>query len=248
MASANDGSGSNLIEPTILFEDEFLVAVDKPAGLVVHSDGRTTEFTLAEWVGKRYPIISEVGGLHTLDSGRYVKRHGILHRLDRETSGVILIAKDDEAFHFLQRQFLARTIKKVYEAFVWGLPNPKEGEIDLPIGRSRSDFRQWTTGEEARGTIRKALTSYRVISGNVDTSYLELIPKTGRTHQLRVHMKAIGHPIVCDKRYESACGLGFERLALHAKSLVFEHPTSGNMAVDAPLPPDFLRALERGFP
>lgn len=238
------GEESKIPEITVLYEDEDMLAVLKPAGLVVHVDGRTKEPTLSDWVIARYPKLENVGGMHTLDSERYVVRAGILHRLDRETSGVILIAKHDEAFYFLQRQFLDRTITKTYNAFVHGTPSKHEGVIELPIGRSRSDFRKWATGSDARGTLRKAITHYRVITAGKDLSFLELAPKTGRTHQLRVHMGAIGHPILCDKRYESPCALGFHRLALHARQIDFIAPNGKNSSVLAPFPPDFESALK----
>lgn len=227
----------------IIFESDDLLAVNKPAGLVVHSDGRTIESTLSDWVLKKYPSLKDVGGMHTLDSGRYAPRAGILHRLDRETSGVILIAKNDNAFYLIQRQFLDHSIQKIYNAFVVGLPDPREGIIDLSIGRSRSDYRQWTTGTLARGTLRKAITRYRVEGTNHDFSYLELSPETGRTHQLRVHMKALGHPIVCDTRYDTPPALGFTRLALHATALTFETPERETKTVKASLPLDFMDAL-----
>src|SRR3989338_5618425 len=163
MANANGGSENRLPVVAVLYEDEHLLAVDKPAGLVVHADGRTKEPTLSDWVLEKYPKQKDVGGMHTLDSGRYAPRAGILHRLDRETSGVLLIAKDDETFYFLQRQFLDHSIEKTYNAFVAGELEKKEGLIELPIGRSRSDFRRWTTGDDARGTLRKAETAYRVL-------------------------------------------------------------------------------------
>ena len=230
--------------PTIIFENESLLAVDKPAGLVVHGDGRTEEATLTDWVLKHYPTLTDVGGLHTLDSGRYVPRAGILHRLDRETSGVIVIAKNDETFYFLQRQFLDHSIEKKYFAFVNGTPSPAEGDIDLPIGRSRNDFRQWTTGDAARGNLRPASTHYLALRSTDAYAFLELSPKTGRTHQLRVHMKAIGHPILCDERYETPTGLGFARLALHASTLSLKLPDGTRTTLLAPLPPDFTLALK----
>lgn len=230
--------------PTILFEDAELLAVNKPAGLVVHADGRTTEPTLSDWVLEKYPELKEIGGFHTLDSARYASRAGILHRLDRETSGVILIAKNDETFYFLQRQFLDHSIEKTYTAIVEGTLDKKEGVIALPIGRSRSDFRQWTTGEDARGTLRTATTAYRVLNEGEGFSLLELKPQTGRTHQLRVHLKAIGHPIICDKRYGSLCALGFERLALHATTLTFEYPKGERRTIEAAPPADFTAALQ----
>lgn len=228
---------------SILYEDEHLLAVNKPAGLVVHADGRTKEPTLTDWVLEKYPTLKDVGGMHTLDSGRYAPRAGILHRLDRETSGVILIAKNDETFYYLQRQFLDHSIEKTYNAFVAGVLEKKEGVTELPIGRSRSDFRQWATGEDARGTLRKAETAYRVLKEGGGFSFLELKPKTGRTHQLRVHLKALGHPIVGDKRYGSACDLDFDRLALHAAKIAFEYPKGKRRIIEAPPPTDFKEAL-----
>ena len=150
------------MEPDIIFEDDRILAVNKPTGLVVHADGRTVEPTLSDWVLSRFPNLKDVGGMHTLDTGRYAPRAGILHRLDRETSGVILIAKNDETFYFLQRQFLDHSIVKSYLAFVQGTFTKKEGVINLPIGRSRTDFRQFTTGDDARGTLRKAETHFSV--------------------------------------------------------------------------------------
>ena len=232
-------------EPTVIFENESLLAVDKPAGLVVHSDGRTEERTLTDWVLEKYPALTDVGGLHTLDSGRYVPRAGILHRLDRETSGAIVIAKNDETFYFLQRQFLDHSIEKVYNAFVMGTPEPSEGEIERPIGRSRTDFRQWTVGDNARGTLRPASTRYRVLKSNGEFSFLELTPKTGRTHQLRVHLLSISHPILCDARYHTAAALGFTRLALHALRLTLTLASGERLTIVALLPPDFLSALEK---
>ena len=231
-------------EPKIIFENDALLAVDKPAGLVVHQDGRTEESSLSDWVIARYPDITDVGGLHTLDSGRYVPRAGVLHRLDRETSGVIVIAKNDETFYFLQRQFLDHSIRKIYNAFVQGTPNPEESDIRLPIGRSRSDFRQWTTGDDARGNLRDSHTHYRVMRSDATHAFLELTPTTGRTHQLRVHLLAIGHPILCDERYGTPSGLGFERLALHASALSLNLPGDTRTTLLAPLPPDFTAALK----
>jgi len=233
-------------EIQILYEDDVLLAINKPSGLVVHSDGRTKEPSVIDWLAVRYPELKEVGGLHTLDSGKYIERYGILHRLDRETSGVMLVAKDDATFFEIQRQFIAHTTEKTYLAFVWGACD-ESGIVDLPIGRNRNDFRQWTTGESARGTLRAASTSWRVLHVAHGLSYVELKPKTGRTHQLRVHMKAIGHPIVCDKRYGSESALGFTRVALHASEIIFLHPIKGQMKIAAPLPPDFEEALNQ-FP
>lgn len=242
----------------IIHEDADCFAVNKPAGLVVHADGRTKEPTLSDWVLQKFSQLKDVGGMHTLDSERYAPRAGILHRLDRETSGVILIAKNNETFYFIQRQFLDHSVEKTYNAFAWGVPEYAEGVIDLPIGRSRGDFRRWATGDDARGTLRKATTTYRVLKEGGGFSFLELKPKTGRTHQLRVHLKAIGHPIICDKRYlparrsagqagGSACALGFDRLALHAHSLTFSLKGGERKTLEASFPTDFQEALREFY-
>lgn len=242
MTNENAGTAPDLA-PGIIFEDECILAVDKPAGLVVHSDGRTEEPTLTDWVLDRYPQLRELGGLHTLDSGRYAPRAGILHRLDRETSGVVLIAKEEETFYAIQRQFVARSVEKVYLAIVRGMLDPADGTIDLPIGRSRSDFRKWATGDDVRGTLRPATTAYTTLrDGGTGYSLVELRPKTGRTHQIRVHLSSVGHPIIADRRYGGGEALGMTRLALHARSLTVEYPKGARKTFVSPLPADLERA------
>ncbi len=231
--------------PTILFEDAHIIAINKPAGLVVHSDGRTEEPSLVDWVKANYPTLEEVGGLHTLDSGRYEKRWGIVHRLDRDTSGVLLIAKDGDTFLDLQRQFIERKTDKTYHAIVWGTMPEKDGVIELPIGRSRVDFRQWAVAPIARGTLRPAITEYHVLGDYSGFTLVELRPKTGRTHQLRVHMNALGHPIIVDTRYapERGKALGFARLALHAYKIKFSY-LGHSKEITAPYPEDFETAVK----
>jgi 23S rRNA pseudouridine1911/1915/1917 synthase len=241
MDSANAAS-EHKKTPTVLWEDDVLLVLDKPSGLVVHSDGRTEESSVVDWLGVRSPELKDIGGQHTLDSGRYAERFGLLHRIDRDTSGVILVAKTDEAFYFFQRQFLDRSTQKVYRAFVKGHPKENSGVIDAPIGRSRADFRQWTVGEGARGTLRKAITEYQVLASSEEYAELEVVPKTGRTHQIRVHLKSIGCPILCDPRYGAGTGLGFGRLALHAWKITVAYPDGTQKTFEAPLPADFLHA------
>lgn len=231
---------------SVLYEDEDVLVLNKPAGLVVHPDGKTKEPTLVDWLIENYPDIQGVGEPLILPDGTSIDRPGIVHRLDRDTSGVIVIAKNQEAFVFLKTQFHDRTIAKTYFAFVWGEFKEERGIIDRPIGRSVSDFRQWSAGRGARGELRKALTHFAVKKKGKGISYVEVWPKTGRTHQIRVHFKSINHPVVGDKRYaeERESALGFKRVALHAGFLEFNTPNGKRLRIEAPLPKDFQNALK----
>ncbi|MEK9168078.1 MAG: RluA family pseudouridine synthase [Patescibacteria group bacterium] len=242
----------------ILYEDKYVLVINKPAGIAVHRDGRSDEYTIADWVVARYPETKNVGEPARY-LGKEVARPGIVHRLDKDTSGVLAIAKTQEAFDFLKKQFQGRTTKKCYRAFVYGTVEGQSGVIEKPIGRSMRDFRQWSAERGARGTMREAVTKYKVLKRGIFIkhsvfdknekderfSYLELSPKTGRTHQIRVHLKSINHPIVCDKLYapKRPCALGFERLALHAFSIEFSLPDNSYVSVEAPLPNDFETAV-----
>jgi len=230
----------------IIYEDDDVVAVNKPAGLVVHSDGRTVEPTLSDWILKKYPQTKNVGEPVVLASGNEITKHGIVHRLDRGTSGVMLVAKNQETFLFLKRQFQDRKIKKVYHAIVYGKFKEKRGTVDKPIGKSKSDFRRFAVGADARGMLREAITEYKVLCGTNEFSYVEVYPKTGRTHQIRVHLKSVQHPVVCDKLYapKKECVHGLERTALHALSIDFFLRGNKRMKLEAPLPLDFKQALK----
>lgn len=234
---------------TVLYEDDEIIVVNKPAGLVVHSDGRTKENTLADWVLEKYPNVRGVGETIPLTNGGVIEKWGIVHRIDRDTSGVLLIAKTKESFLNLKSQFQARTIKKTYRTIAHGGFKEPVGVIDKPIGRSKSDFRKWSAEYGARGELREAVTEYRVLATGIakgsKLSYLEVYPHTGRTHQIRVHLKAVGHPILCDKLYapKSPCLLGFERIALHAFSIVFKGLDGAEHKVEATLPEDFSNAI-----
>ncbi|MFA6338611.1 MAG: RluA family pseudouridine synthase [Candidatus Paceibacterota bacterium] len=235
------------MEIPILYEDDNIVVINKPAGLVVHSDGKTVEPSVADWVLEKYPEAADVGEAITLSNGGIIKRPGIVHRIDRETSGVLIIAKTKEAHAFLKAQFQDHKIKKTYNAFVYGVIKDEDGTIDRPIGRSKSDFRKWSAQRGTRGEMREAVTNYKVLNRGKDFSFVEVEPKTGRTHQIRVHFKAINHPLVCDKLYASSQPslLGFERLALHAKSVEFENLAGKKIKVEAPYPADFENALKK---
>lgn len=234
---------------SILYEDNEVLAINKPAGLVVHPDGRTNEPTLADWILEKYPFIRGVGETIPLTKGGVIEKWGIVHRIDRDTSGVLLVAKTQESFFNLKSQFQARTIKKSYRAIAHGIFKEPVGTIDKPIGRSTSDFRRWSAEYGARGELREAVTDYKVLGCGVaegnKLSYLEVNPHTGRTHQIRVHLKAVGHPILCDKLYapKSPCVLGFDRTALHAFSIVFTGLDGAIHRVEAPIPEDFKRGL-----
>src|SRR5665213_2213445 len=249
------------LEPTIIWQDADMAAIDKPAGLVVHSDGRTTEPTVADWVLKKFPKAKGVGEPIHLANGELLERTGIVHRLDRDTSGVLLIAKTAAGHAHLKAQFQARTIEKKYLAFVHGVFEDDYAIIDRPIGRSVSDFRKKSASRGAEGELREAMTWYVVKGsakvprqeGTKDTdeilpvSIIEAEPKTGRTHQIRVHMQAVHHPVVCDPLYGSGkpCVMGFGRTALHAYKISWDLMDGTRMKVEAPLPEDFKDALQK---
>lgn len=232
-------------EIKIQYEDEDVLVIDKPVGLMVHGDGRSTERTLVDWLLKKYPDIKDVGEPLTLSNGDAVARPGIAHRLDKETSGAMVVAKNQETYLYLKRQFQGRDVKKKYHAFVAGEMKQERGTIDRPIGKSPRDFRQWSAGRGATGEMRDAVTWYRVLARGKGCSFIEVQPHTGRTHQIRVHFKAIGHPVIGDKLYAPryANTLSFSRTALHARSLAFKLRGGKEVSVIAPYPEDFKKAM-----
>ena len=234
------------LTPFILFEDENILALNKPAGIVVHSDGRIDEPNISEWLVSKYPQAKGVGEMIRLEGGKVIDRSGVVHRLDRETSGVLLMAKTQKGFEHLKSQFLERTIQKTYIAFVYGSVKEDHGTLSMKIGKSPSDFRRYSAGRGATGEMREAVTYYQVLKRNTDTTLIEAKPKTGRTHQIRVHFQALQRPIVCDKLYAASkpCLLGFDRLALHARKVDFKDMEDRPVSLKAAFPEDFLRAFE----
>jgi 23S rRNA pseudouridine1911/1915/1917 synthase len=235
----------------ILFESDSLLVINKPAGLRVHPDGKSDKETLIDWILAEYPEIKGVGEPMMID-GTPIDRPGIVHRLDEETSGVMIIAKTQKSFEYLKGQFQSRSIHKQYHSFVWGHFKEREGVIDEPIGRNKNDFRRWHAGRGIRGEMRDARTKWNCAAQFVDEngeqfSFMHLFPETGRTHQLRVHMKFIQRPIVSDRLYAPTkpLALGFDRVALHARSITFTAPNGEEMTVTAPYPPDFESALAK---
>jgi len=216
---------------------------------MTHGDGRTKEETASDWFAKKYPDSKDVGETQRLPDGSELARPGIVHRLDRETSGVLVFAKTAEAHAFLKEAFHNRQAKKTYLAFVYGVPKEKKGTIDFSIGRSRQDFRLRSAQPKAKGILRDAITRYEVIADDGKHSLLKVMPETGRTHQIRVHLKAIHHPVVCDPLYapKRDCTLGFKRLGLHAYRLELPLPSGKTLALEAPVPEDLLQGLS-SFP
>lgn len=215
------------MEPKIIFEDDALLVVDKPSGMIVYPDGKHDYPALSHWLDKKYGE----GNFH------------FVHRIDRETSGVLLVAKTESAHAFIKEQFQSREIKKVYRAFLYGVLKDERGIIDKPIGNARGG-RGPRSAKQPHGTTREAVTSYSVRARGESSTYVDAFPKTGRTHQIRVHFSAIQHPILCDQLYAPSRPpmLGFNRLALHALSISIEHPDGKTMTFEAPLPADFMKA------
>ena len=242
------------MEPTILYEDDDVLVIDKPAGLIVHSDGRTEEPSVAKWVLEKYPQMAGVGEPWTSPQGETILRPGIVHRLDRGTSGVMILAKTAAAYAFLKEQFQARSTEKTYRALVYGHPAKDAGVVEAEIVRIRSVPPRWGVAREGEGKKqRAAVTEWRVLSRAADpdtaekVAYLEAKPKTGRTHQIRVHLKHLNHPVICDPLYAKGrpCLFGFARPALHALSLAIALPSDERRTFEAPLPADFAAALTR---
>lgn len=231
----------------ILYEDRDILVINKPAGLLVHGDGRNTETTLVEWIRNTHPYILGVGENMRLPTGMIIERPGIVHRIDKDTSGVLVISKTPDSFLYMKHLFQARRVQKRYQAFVYDNIKETEGVIDKSIGRHSKDFRQWSAEDGARGERREAVTRWKKRVGTKHVSFLDVYPETGRTHQIRVHLKYIEHPLVCDSLYapNRSPMLGFKRLALHAYGIVFEGSSGTTIEVEAPYPDDFKRAIEQ---
>ncbi len=239
------------MEPKILLETQDYLVLNKPAGLMVHPDGKKDTLTLTDWIISKYPEMKGIGEPVRWNDEE-IDRPGIVHRLDEETSGVLIVAKTKEAFAHFKKQFMDRTIEKQYHAFVWGHFKEKEGIISEPIGRNKNDFRRRHAGRGLRGQAKEAVTKWQVISEFVDEndnkfSFVKLFPKTGRTHQLRVHMKFIQRPIVSDTLYAptKSGALGFSRVALHARKISFLDLGGSKVEIEAPYPEDFGSAVAK---
>ena len=216
----------------VVLEDEHLMVVDKPAGVVVHPGAARRTGTLAQALRGRAA------------GGPDPERAGIVHRLDRDTSGLMVVAKSEEAHRKLVAMIRRREVERRYLALVAGRPDATSGRIDAPLGRDRA---RRTAMSTASDRTRPAVTHFEVAEALPRTTLLAVSLETGRTHQIRAHLAAIGHPVCGDPRYGGArCGsrLGLERQFLHANKLMFSHPiTGGQVACESKPPADLLRSL-----
>ncbi|MCA9355466.1 RluA family pseudouridine synthase [Candidatus Kaiserbacteria bacterium] len=254
MKSEKDVVG-NKTEPMVLYEDKDVLIIDKPYGWLTHEDGHSLESPIVvKWFCQKYPSAVGVGEAGYSPKGQELNRSGVVHRLDRETSGVLVLAKNQEAYEHLKQQFKDRQVYKEYRAFVYGRMNDRWGTINRPIGRSAKDSRRRSAERGSKGVRREAITDFeRIGMGEYEDesfSYVKLIPKTGRTHQLRVHLRAIDRPIVKDSLYaehkiSGSNNLKMDRLALHAHVLEIQLPNGSRERYIAPVPQDFEEAAER---
>ena len=217
----------------ILFEDDVMAVVDKPCGMVVHPAAGNEDGTLVNALLFHLNNLSSIGGSI---------RPGIVHRLDKETSGVLLIAKNDQAQLSLSEQLQNRTMEKHYLALVEGVVKDETGYIEAAIARSHSDYKKMAIDPQGR----YAATEWRVLARGRQCSLLDVHILTGRTHQIRVHMRSIGHPVCGDPLYGSGKGVRVPRMMLHAFRIAFDHPVTGvRMQIEAPLPENFMTGLQR---
>jgi 23S rRNA pseudouridine1911/1915/1917 synthase len=217
----------------VLFEDKDIIVINKPPGLVVHPGAGHRQHTLVNALLSHCPTLSGIGGK---------ERPGIVHRLDKETSGCLVVAKNDWAHRELSRQFAERRVEKIYLALVAGKLRKEAGAIEEKIGR-HPVHRQRMSVASARG--RPAKTDYRVVCSGDQASLVECRLYSGRTHQIRVHLHHLGHPVLGDKVYAAHLAKNFPRHMLHAWKLGFRHPCSGeSKSFEAPLPDDFTTAMK----
>ncbi|MCX6755287.1 MAG: RluA family pseudouridine synthase [Candidatus Nomurabacteria bacterium] len=273
---------------SVLYSNKDILVINKPAGISVHGDGRSDVETLADLILAEYPEMKDVGEPMEIDIGggekKIIYRPGIVHRLDKDTSGVLILARNQKAYEYLKEQFQNREVKKTYNTLVYGNMKNDFGIVDAGIGRSPSDPRKRIASRGKTGKIRDAVTEYKVLKrisvgkrsdlknskrsdlegtgiqaphpspllsegeGEEKFTWLEVKPKTGRTHQIRVHMKFLNHPVVADQLYtpkDATTPFGISRLALHASSIEFKNLKGETIKIEAPLPEDLEKILEK---
>ncbi len=257
-----------MIESSVIYESSDFAVINKPAGLLVHHmhfwtqgerrHSREFEPALTDWLLEKYPETASVGDVPE-------SRPGIVHRLDRDTSGAMIVARTQESFLYFKKLFKEQRVKKIYLALVWGEVSPPSGVIDKPIGIAGKSLKRSVGGVDLKKSA-PAVTEYRVLKtiGNPSTSLpagrqgsgsnifslLEVSPRTGRTHQIRVHLSSIGHPVVGDKLYGVIANIAnlpkqnnanIGRQMLHAVSLEFDSPSGPHLKIEAPLPEDMTK-------
>lgn len=219
------------MEIPIIYEDGDFLIIDKPSGLLTHAVNKQDKSeSIVGWLLKKYPEVRSVGPDPL--------RVGIVHRLDKETSGLLLIAKTQPSFNYLKKLFQERKIKKTYLTLVYGTLKQKVGLIETSLGKLGT---RQTTRIHGKHDLKEktAITEYKVVKEYRGYSLLEVMPQTGRTHQIRVHLKSIGHPVVCDHIYagkKHMCPVELGRLFLHAQKLSFVSPSATAISVESDLP------------
>lgn len=228
----------------IIYEDKDLLVVDKPAGIIVFPEGKkSSEKTLIDYLLKEFPNLKDVG---------QAPRHGIIHRLDKDTSGILLVAKNNKSLEFFQEQFKKSKIVKKYLALVAGNVIEEQGKIETLIGRDSKDRKKqrvylFFEPNSKRKGLREAVTEYKVLKRFPEQTLLEVIPKTGRKHQIRVHLLHLGHPIIGDKIYnfkDQSILKGLTRQFLHAHYLKFKAISSKTKELRSEIPKDLQKVLE----
>lgn len=228
----------------IIYADSDIIVINKPPGVAIHSGGSVSGPTAVDFLLKNFPELRKVG--------EDPSRPGIVHRLDKDTSGVMVVARNQKSFAALKELFQKRLVEKMYWAIVCGRPRLRQGAINLPIGRiAKNPTKRGVAADHStiRGA-REAVTAYRVLKSGAACSLFELKPQTGRMHQLRVHLKAIGHPVACDIKYGGknvCCPQGAKRQLLHAKALSFSFPEGRRLRFEAEPPSDFALAAQAIF-
>lgn len=241
---------TELVEIPIIYKDNDIIALNKPTGILVHKtqaafgkNAREEKDTIIDFVVKAFPEIKSVGDKHT-SGGSSIERWGVVHRLDRETSGVIIVARNQESFSDLKKQFQNREVQKIYSALVYGRVD-KKGIINKPIGLKPGTVKRSVTARNMK-MIKDAITEYMPERYFENATLLRVLPKTGRTHQIRVHLASIGHPIVGDplygfKKNEIDCPRQF----LHAESIEFTTLSGKRMKIETDLPDDLKDVLKK---
>lgn len=232
---------------SIVYEDADILVVNKPAGLITHQKNiDDKQPSIVDWVIDRYPKLKNVGEPF-IASGKEVPRAGVVHRLDKDTSGLLLVAKNNDSFFYLKNLFQERKIKKYYLALVKGQPKEPRGIISSPLGRIGLKRTTRIIGNKLIDK-KEAETEYKILKKFDDFTLLEIAPKTGRTHQIRVHLNSIGTPVSGDPIYQFKKSInppGLNRLFLHAYKLEFTSPDKKKLVIEIDLPEDLQKVISK---